>query len=118
MFAVAVEEAAVAFDGEVPVDCDAVGAFEGCKAAVVVRAAPSADGRVVSEEETPFATPVGALPELPLLVLSLMRISSVSILSNLRFFPEQTRGRTDSVAAGVPPTFRNCAAGRAAFTDI
>ena len=103
MFAVAVEEAAVAFDGEVPVDCDAAGAFEGCKAAVLVRAAPSADGRVVSEEETPFATPVGALPELPLLVLSLMRISSVSILSNLRFFPEQSPSRT----GGSEPDWRS-----------
>ena len=50
---------------------------EGCNAAVVVRAAPSADGRVVSEEKTPFAPPVGVPSELPLpgwTGFSLMRI--------------------------------------------
>src|SRR5438270_12231382 len=65
---VAVEE------GGLPVACEAAGALEGCKAAVVVRAAPADDGRVASEEETPFATPVGAPSELPLSVVSLMRI--------------------------------------------
>src|SRR5437868_10946136 len=84
-------DAALAAGGGLAVE-DA--ALAGCNAAVVVRAAPADDGRVASEEETPFATPVGVPSGSPLpgwTGFSLMRLFDL----NLKQFAVFARAKSE-----------------------